>query len=187
MDAYPVAMLACEEKPIMEKLWTPQIPNNMIALRDLAEAAAKILNEREIHYLAEYPLCSTMPLSDAYVAKAISQRIGKVVEIKSPSFETGVNKLLAYLFQTKAPMSAMVDDVSNLYGSTKKGDFPHSELAAEGDPRGDLVRDEAERLVLFYNRRGLRGSPNVLRWLLGREPTTVEEWIDIQMGQAGSA
>lgn len=32
--------------------------------------------------------------------------------------------------------------------------------------------DVAERLVLWYERYGLNGSPNVLQWLLGRKPTT---------------
>src|ERR1700761_85569 len=54
MDAYPVAMLAGQEKPVMERLWNAEVPNSLIALRDLAEAAAKVLDEQEIHYLAEY-------------------------------------------------------------------------------------------------------------------------------------
>lgn len=106
MDAYPVTMLAGQDKPVLEKLWTPEIPNSMIALRDLAEAAAEVLNEREVHYLAEYSLCSTMPLSDAYVVKAIGKRFGKDIEVKSPSFETGVNKALTYLFGAKTSTSA---------------------------------------------------------------------------------
>ncbi|KAI9155745.1 NmrA-like family domain-containing protein [Paramyrothecium foliicola] len=37
--------------------------------------------------------------------------------------------------------------------------------------------DVAERLVLWYERYGLNGSPNILEWLLGRKPTTYEEWL----------
>ena len=161
MDAYPVAMLAKQDKPVMEKLWNAEIPNSVIALRNLAEAAAKVLNEREVHHLAEYHLCSTMPLSDAYIIKAIGKRIGKTIEIKSPSFETGVAKALNYLFGAK---TATASEVSNVYASKDTGDHADNELANEGDLRGDIARDEAERLVLFYNRRGLKGSPNVLRW-----------------------
>lgn len=36
MDAYPVALLASQTHPVMEKLWTPEIPNSLIALSDLA-------------------------------------------------------------------------------------------------------------------------------------------------------
>ena len=184
MDAYPVAMLAGQDKPVMEKLWKAGIPNSLIALRDIGEAAGKVLNDRDIHYLAEYPLCSTMPLSDAYVIKAIGKRLGKEIEIRSPPFEIGVDKLLMYLFGAKTATSA---EVSNVYAKTGASDFAGNELAAEGDLRGDIVRDAAERSVLFYNRRGLKGSPNVLKWLLGRNPTTVEEWIETQLIQAGLA
>ena len=50
--------------------------------------------------------------------------------------------------------------------------------------RSDVVRDEARRLVLFYTRRGLKRSTNVLRWLLGREPASLNQGIDIQMKEA---
>ncbi|KAK4546906.1 hypothetical protein LTR36_001638 [Oleoguttula mirabilis] len=172
MDAYPVAMLASQDKPVMEKLWAPEIGNSLIALRDLAEAIAKVLNEREVHYLAEYSLCSTMPISDAEMCKEIGKQIGKEIEVRAPTFETGVNKLLNYMYGGKA---------DQIYAGASS-DF---NLAAEGDIRGDIVRDEAERLILFYNRRGLRGSPNVLRWLLGREPMTIADWVANQLEGVG--
>ena len=139
MDAYPVQMFASMDKPFIEKLWTPEIPNSVVALRDIAEASAKVLNEREKHYYGEYPLCSTMPVSDADVVRAISKAIGKDIEIRTPSFETGVNKAMNYLFGGKA---------SDLYAGEQSGDF---KLAAEGDLRGDISRDAAERLVLFVS------------------------------------
>lgn len=175
LDAYPVAMLASQDKPVMEKLWAPEIPNSTIALHDLAEASAKVLNERESHYLAEYHLCSTMPVSDADVCDVISKKISKRIEVTRPSFETGVNKSLAYLH------GSTVGSESDVYAGTP----PDFRLAAEGDLRGDLVRDAAERLVMFYNRRGLVGSPNVLKWLLGRDPMTVEQWVDSQLQGVG--
>ena len=29
----------------------------------------------------------------------------------------------------------------------------------------------------YYNRHGLRGNPNVLAWLLGRRPTSFDEFV----------
>ncbi|KAK5170471.1 uncharacterized protein LTR77_005059 [Saxophila tyrrhenica] len=182
MDAYPVAMLAQQEKPVLERLWNVEVPNSMIALRDLAEAAAKVLTEREKHYLAEYPLCSTMPLSDRQVAEAISKRTGKEITCVSPPHETGVRKVLTWLFGMKETSSADL-----VYADTSDDAYAGRALANTGDLRADLAKDEAERLILFYNRRGLLGSPNVLRWVLGREPTTLEEWIESQMKEAGLA
>ena len=165
MDAYPVALLASQEKPVVNKLWNPDVANSLIALRDLAEATAKVLDEREKHFLVEYSLCSTMPTSDREVCEEIGKQINKPIEVRAPTFDTGVNKLLMYLFGGQE---------SEVYADSTPADF---QLAADGDLRGDTVRDEAERLVLFYNRRGLVGSPNVLEWLLGRNPTTVAEWV----------
>uniref|UniRef100_L2FAA1 Nucleoside-diphosphate-sugar epimerase n=1 Tax=Colletotrichum fructicola (strain Nara gc5) TaxID=1213859 RepID=L2FAA1_COLFN len=160
MDAYPVAHLASMENPSMERLWKPNMPNSLISLRDLAEAAAKVLTEREKHFYAQYPLASTLPTTDAEVFEAISKKIGKEVQVNTPTFEKGVENALALLFGG------------------------NSMLCAEGDLRPDVTKDEAERLILFYNRYSLAGNPNVLRWLLGREPTTVEQWVKLQLDEA---
>ena len=42
-------------------------------------------------------------------------------------------------------------------------------------------RDAAERLFLYYNRHGLPGNPSLLRWILGREPTSFRKWADDQV------
>ena len=155
---YPVRALAAQERPVFERMWDPETPNSVIALRDLAEAAAAVLVGREVHYLAQYPLCSTLPVSDAEIARAIGRAIGRTVEVRKPSYEEGVRLGIQYLYDGKG--------------------------AADGDPRPDICRDGMERLILFYNHRGLRGSPNVLRWLLGREPTTVDEYIKLELEAA---
>lgn len=160
MDAYPVAKLAEQTNPILEKWFTPGHKNSVIALRDLAEATRKVLHERETHYCAEYPLCSSIPITEAEIVRIIGERIGKSIEIKTPTFEAGVNRLARQLF------------------GGSETDVPGFGLASAGDMRGDLVADTLERLILFYSRRGLTGNPNVLRWLLGREPTTVAEWVE---------
>ena len=99
MDAYPVQLLASSETPVIERLWKPEIPNSVIALRDLAEAATKVLLEGPSHHaFAEYPLCSTLPISDKEIIQTISKIIGKEIEIKTPSFERGVEKAMLYLF-----------------------------------------------------------------------------------------
>ena len=37
------------------------------------------------------------------------------------------------------------------------------------------MRDGPERLLLYYNTRGVTGNPGVLEWLLGRPGTTPAE------------
>ncbi|CDM31037.1 hypothetical protein DTO013E5_324 [Penicillium roqueforti] len=173
MDAYPAADLAKIESPSIKYAWNifnPHVANSLVALRDLAEAGARVLNEREVHYFAQYPLCSTFPVSDVDFVDVIGDYIGKKIEVPTPTLEEGASKVLRLLYAGE----------SGVYS----GDHVVSDLrwpAAKGDLRPDITRDEAERLVLFYNRRGLKGNPRVLRWLIGREPTTVAEWVKIQL------
>ncbi|KXG47719.1 uncharacterized protein PGRI_015890 [Penicillium griseofulvum] len=174
MDIYSVAALAKLEEPSSEHIWNlynPYVANSLVALRDLAEAGARVLDEREPHYFAQYPLCSTFPLSDAGFIKIMEKHIGKEINVPTPTFEKGVSKLLGLLYAGESCMYS--------------GDHVDSDLrwpASQGDLRPDITRDEAERLILFDNRRGLKGNPSVLRWLIGREPTTVDEWVKIQVG-----
>lgn len=39
------------------------------------------------------------------------------------------------------------------------------------------TKDGVRRLLLYYNYHGLLGSPNVARWILGREPMSFDEWL----------
>ncbi|KAL4781276.1 hypothetical protein BJX76DRAFT_363716 [Aspergillus varians] len=175
MDLFPVAQLAKMEHPSIKDVWnaySPHIANSLIALPDLADAAARVLVEREAHYFAQYPLCSTLPVSDVQIVEFISRHIGKGIEVPTPTFEEGVGKIMNMLFGGKE---------SGVYaGDQVDGDLRW--LASQGELRPDITRDETERLVLFYNRRGLKGNPSVLKWLLGREPTSVEEWVKSQLG-----
>lgn len=72
-------------------------------------------------------------------------------------------------------------------GAVEQPDWAHNALATQGDVRGAITRDEAKRFILFHTRRGLQGSPHVLRWLLGRGSTIVEEWIESRMRAVGRA
>jgi uncharacterized protein YbjT (DUF2867 family) len=165
MDAFPLAQLASqsadskEREVVLERMWNPDVPMSMIALDDLAAAAVKVLQEGERHYFAQYPLCSTLPTPAIEVVAIIGKQIGAEVKIKQLPFEEAVDKFLGTLY----------------------GEHSLDGASAEGDLRADLARDGAERLLLTYNRHGLVGSPNILRWLLGREPMGVEEWVRSQL------
>lgn len=53
---------------------------------------------------------------------------------------------------------------------------PREVLAGMSDA-SDYTRDGFRRLFAHYDSYGLTGNPNVLRWLLGREPTTFTEYV----------
>ena len=45
-------------------------------------------------------------------------------------------------------------------------------------PVSPYTRDAAERLFLYYNRRGLPGNTNILKWLIGQEPLDFQGWME---------
>lgn len=51
-----------------------------------------------------------------------------------------------------------------------------------GLQENEYSRDAAQRMLLYYNYRGLVGSTNVLRWVLGRETMGWEAWVEGTMG-----
>lgn len=50
-----------------------------------------------------------------------------------------------------------------------------------GQRRGDV----AQRMILFYDNRGLVGNSHVLVWVLGREGTQFGEWVKQQLEDSG--
>ncbi|KAF7161692.1 hypothetical protein CNMCM5623_007179 [Aspergillus felis] len=54
--------------------------------------------------------------------------------------------------------------------------FQNMLAGKDGDvPPG--TRDTIHRLLLYYNFYGIKGNPNVLGWLIGRTPTTAQEFL----------
>ena len=47
------------------------------------------------------------------------------------------------------------------------------------------TKDIVERLVVYSNDHAVKGNPNVLRWLLGREPTSLTDWAKSIFEAAG--
>ncbi|KZT24789.1 NAD-P-binding protein, partial [Neolentinus lepideus HHB14362 ss-1] len=46
-----------------------------------------------------------------------------------------------------------------------------------GEAVGEWTGEAWERLMSYYDKRGIPGNNNVVRWLLGREPTTWRMWV----------
>ncbi|KAI9825514.1 MAG: hypothetical protein M1819_000506 [Sarea resinae] len=154
MTNLPLSYLLSLEKPVYPANWDPKVPFSYIALEDFGQVVARIVEEREHHYYAQYPLVGTTPINTHDVVATFSKAIGKPIAIHQNSFEEGVNMLLTILF----------------------GPGPHH----------PYTRDSAERMLLYYNRRGLVGNPNVLEWLLGKKATTLEQWSEKQVQNAKS-
>ncbi len=135
--------------------WDPEVKFSCIALRDLGEAAAKIIEEREKHYFASYPMVSMTPKTYTEMIQIAGKAIGKPMKIEKRPYEAAVNGFLSMM--------------------AERGE------AKNANPR---TRDAVERMLLFYNRRGLVGHPGVLEMVLGRKATSYEEWVGMIIDKA---
>ncbi|KAI9816249.1 MAG: hypothetical protein M1827_001850 [Pycnora praestabilis] len=150
MDTFPVPLLMSQESPVYSALWNPKIEFSYIALRDLGEASARVLEQRETHLMAIYPLVGTSPpMSYNRVCEIVSHKIGKQIKVTQKPFDEAVSAVLIRTFGTEQV-------------------HPHTQ-------------ETAQRMLLYYSNHGLIGNPNVLQWLLGRKPTSYDEWTDIQV------
>ncbi|KAF2034238.1 NAD(P)-binding protein [Setomelanomma holmii] len=153
MDNIPVQMLAGQDEPVFRAAWSTDVRFSMIALSDLAEVFKTVLFERERHVFAQYPLVSTHEPLSFGEAMRI---IGENLDK-----EVQVEKL-----EYKQAVDGLL---VRLYGKT------------EGvDPRS---RDAAQRMILFYDSRGLVGNANVLEWVLGKKGVQFDEWVVGKLGE----
>lgn len=133
-------------KVSFEAQFDPEIPFSFLSLHDLAQASAKIIEQRQSHYFATYGLASTPPMP----YKDFIQRVGTRLNVQ---FDISV-----------LPYEKAVDaNCLSAWGTTEVD---------------QATRDGPERLVLFYNKRGLLGNPNICSWLLSRSPTSIEGMVD---------
>lgn len=112
MDMLPVAQLLAQEQPIYTANWNPEVTFSFLALKDLGEAAAKVIEERERHYLAQYPLCSTRAYSYRDVIRIVSESIGKDITIKRREIEEGATALMTMLYGDAAQVPSQTRDAA---------------------------------------------------------------------------
>ncbi|KAF2122352.1 hypothetical protein BDV96DRAFT_142848 [Lophiotrema nucula] len=153
MDNIPVQVFMQQEQPKFVSAWSTENKFSMIALRDLSEVFRKVLIEREKHFYAQYPLVSTHT----------TLSFGEAMSIIS-------SKIGKEIQVSVAPYREAVDSVLvRLFGE-----------AVGVDQRS---KDVAQRMILFYDNRGLVGNANVLEWLLGRSATQFGDWVDSRVGE----
>lgn len=159
MDNLPLPLLWQQardgEDPVFRAMWSMDVPFSFVALYDVAEAMRTVLEEREKHFYAQYPLVSTAaPLTFEQAMRIVGERLGREVKIERLGFEDAVRATL---------------------------------LRLKGTEEVDLrTRDAAQRMLLFYNYRGLIGNPNVLNWLIGRKPLSYADWVDMRVKEEES-
>lgn len=150
MDNLPIAIFVQQENPAFKSAWSTDVKFSWICLRDLSAVMKTVLEEREKHFYAQYPLVSThATLSFDEALKIVGRKLSKEIEVSVAEYRVAVGNLLV-----------------RLHGTT------------DVDPR---TKDAAQRMILFYDNRGLVGNSNVLEWVLGRKATQFDEWVDLKV------
>lgn len=93
-ETFPIAKVVAEEKPVYPMSWDPATDFSFCTTKDLGEAGARILEQREKHYYATYQFVSTpSPLNYNEAITIISEEVGKNIEIKRRSLEQAVETM----------------------------------------------------------------------------------------------
>lgn len=91
MEMLPLQKLMDEESPTYQCNWNPETRFSFVTTRDIGEAAAKVLVQREAHFAATYQLVSTpTPLSYVEACGIVSKVLGKQVKVQQKGFEDAV-------------------------------------------------------------------------------------------------
>jgi uncharacterized protein YbjT (DUF2867 family) len=136
--------------------WSENYRQTAVDLADVAAVAAKVLTEGERHYFARYELCGLPQSFNGHELAAMIERVcGRPISVKPVS---GEQFLGIWAEQPGPPIAAP-------YGLE---DAPAAAAFA-----GNVVAN----ICSWYNSHDFLGNPNVLEWLLGRPPTTLEQYL----------
>ena len=135
--------------------WSLDRRQSLIVLDDYAEVAAKVILEGAAHYGATYELSSGDCLTAYEIADRFSTVTGRPIRAEEVSPDEFMVK-----HRKHHAMQALLDAGQTVTSA----DFPYE--------------FEVFRAIgACYSESDFVGNPNVLTWLLGRTPTTVEEYL----------
>lgn len=108
MDMLPLAKLMEDEKPAYQCNWNPETKFSFVTTKDIGEAAARVLLQRDAHFAATYQLVSTpTPLSYVEACGIVSKVLGKQVKVKHKGFEDAVENTIKMINGGKEPPKQM--------------------------------------------------------------------------------
>lgn len=136
-------LLPAFERGVFALSWALDRRQSMVDVRDVADVAASVLLNSEVHAGATYELVSPGRYTAHDLARIIAGVIGRPVNAEQIDAEVFLKAALG------------VDSLDA---------FPH---------QSRLLR----AICRHYSRHDFVGNPNVLTWLLGRSPTTWEQFV----------
>ena len=94
-------------------------------------------------------------------------------------------RALRHDYLSARELAAVVEAISGRPVVAQRVPVAHAFSGAAGErptEEDDWRRDAMVRLFDHYGRYGITGNPNVLGWLLGRPPTSFEEYARRSLG-----
>ena len=135
--------------------WSLDRRQSLIVLDDYAEVAFKVIVEGAAHHGATYELSS----ADCLTAHEIADRFAAVTGRPVRAEEVSADEFMVK-YRKHHAMQELIDAGQTVTAQ----DFPYE--------------FEVFRAIgACYSEYDFIGNPNVMRWLLGREPTTVEQYL----------
>lgn len=149
----PPSTFTTGELPISYSIDTRQ---TAVDLADVAEVAVKVLREGRPHYFARYELCGLPQSFDGHELAAIASKVcGREIKLKPVS---GTEYMRIWAKEEGPPIGS----AHGLEDNAEARDFARKVLIAIND---------------WYGKHDYVGNPNVLTWLLGRQPTSIEQYL----------
>lgn len=148
----PPSTFSSGELPVLCGLDARQ---SIVDLRDVAEVAVKVIQERERHYGARYEL-SGLPqaVTAADMAATVAKVCGRPVTVR--------------------PVSG--PEFMRLW--TRENAPPIGSAFGMDDPEGRAyARQVLLKIEEWFVHHDFLGNPNVLTWLLGRKPRSFEDYV----------
>jgi len=136
------------EEEILRVPYSVHAKFSFLDLDDLAEAA-KITLTGPGHLNATYELAGTLPMSHAEVAEILGRVLKRKVRVEKEEIED---------WKQRASSSLATN--------------------ARSAQREEYTIENLIRMFEYYDQWGLTGNPNILRWILRREPGSLDSFID---------
>lgn len=149
----PPSTFRTGELPISYSIDTRQ---TAVDLMDVAEVATKVLTEGRPHYFARYELCGLPQSFNGHELAATASKVcGREIKLKPVS---GTEYMRVWAKEEGPPIGS----AHGLEDNAEARDFARKVLIAIND---------------WYSKHDYMGNPNVLTWLLGRPPTSLEQYL----------
>ncbi|KZO94995.1 NAD-P-binding protein [Calocera viscosa TUFC12733] len=120
----------------------------------------------------------TMPYSPATVQGFIDLTDFAQVVLKVVQSPEEHNMARYELLGCVGSYNEVADTIGRKIGKPVKVERIPAEQAIARMGTHPYTQEAMKRMLYYYDTRGLTGNPNILRWLLGREPCTWDDYLD---------